>query len=195
MPFRTVRQLSALGAMGGAVNAALAFTGVPILGGATHFEWHIILAGACHGALLAGIAGATAALLQAQPLWQRWLAAPVVGWVAGWLSWVPMQLSIHSRGVLGTLSWPFADSLSQALIGPLRSFGLVSLLLYGGLALSWWGAIMSRPVGLSLGVISGVAGSLWFWCGVGSWPAALIHGAIWGALVGFGLWRSQEAAR
>lgn len=175
------------GGVGGAINAALAFVRLPVPVGDVTFEWHVILAGAAHGAILAGTAAASAFALQAQALPLRWIAAPVVGWLAGWLSWVPMHLSIVDMGLMAALRWPFVDSFGDVLISPLRSFGLVSALLYGGLNLSVW-PLSSRGVCVIMGITSGVLGSLWFWASVGPWYLALLHGGIWGGLVGRGLY-------
>lgn len=187
MTRESVRMIAVLGGIGGAINAALAFARLPVPVGDVTFAWHIILAGGGHGAILAGVAAAAAFTLQAQALTMRWIAAPLVGWLAGWLSWVPMQLSIADMGVMAALRWPFVDSLDQILIGPLRSFGLVSVLLYGGLNLSAW-PLSSRSVCVIMGIASGVLGSLWFWVVMGPWYLALLHGGIWGALVGRGLY-------
>lgn len=91
---RSLGLIGLLGGVGGAINAWLCYARVPTETGYTDFSWHIIPAGACHGGLLAVVAAGCAVLLRRQKALVRWMALPVVGWLSGWLSWIPLRLSI-----------------------------------------------------------------------------------------------------
>ena len=77
---------------------------------------------------------------------------------------------------------------------PWWAFGLVASLA----CLAWGSArlITSRHLVLQMAVgsIAGILGSLWWWS---SWEASsysLLHGTIWGCLVGLGVWQAGRRA-
>jgi hypothetical protein len=183
-----------LGGAGGFLNALLLWLQVPEK--VAEFKPIILLCGALHGAVLAacGVAAANLALRHARLRPAIWLAA---GYVAGWLSWVPAHFFLAKNPLLNALFWPFTlDHPWEAAWRPFQYFGLVGLLLAVALTLAPTGARRSALGMRGLCMVSGVLGSLWFW-GVFQTPMrlgyfALIHGAIWGLLVGAGLaWRRK----
>ena len=82
-----------LGSVGGAINAWLCYANFPVPVGSGekngNFSWHIIPAGAVHGALLAISTVALAAFLMRRNRFLRWTGIPIVGWFSGWLSLHP----------------------------------------------------------------------------------------------------------
>jgi hypothetical protein len=179
-----------LGAMGGAVNAWLCYAGIPVP--VQKFEPGIIPGGAVHGALLALVPAAIAVALAARPLALRLAAAPFVGWIAGVLSWIPI-----GRWGLDT---PWGDSLfwiadrrgAEILWVPFAYFGLVGLVLYLAWALA--GARRGLALSLAAGTAAGVLGSLWWWVAWDRAFFALLHGVVWGALVGLAAVFRREPA-
>jgi hypothetical protein len=66
---------------------------------------------------------------------------------------------------------------------PLQAFGLVALLYYA--ALHRLASRSSGPLECALlASASGFLGSLWWWIEIEAWYFSLIHGSIWGVLVG-----------
>lgn len=192
-PRTNVANISALaritvaGGLGGGLNAALCVLGwpVPVADVAT-FRWHLIPAGMAHGALLALVAvtGALAARGIGVSPW-RWLAIPAAGWLAGYASWIPMEMSIFGRSFLRALTWPAAsDRFSLAIVwSPLVYFGGVSALL----CLWLTARHRERPRWLNVvgGVAAAVGGSLCWWIEWRPWYFSVLHGVTWGSLVGF----------
>ena len=174
-------------------------------------HWHIIPAGVLHGMLLAVIGVGTASLLRKRPVFLRWLVLPLVGWVAGWLSWVPVQISLNLGSsnlevllnlgfIWAALVWPLSSTgpAMERLLLPWFVFGLVSLLYCGVLALGPRSfSSRSLPLCILLGVLSGSLGCLLFWVALPGVPKYLspLHGTIWGSLVGFGVWRAVKEAK
>ncbi len=189
-----------LGGIGGGGNAALCYAGIPV--SVTTFQWHIVPAGFLHGAVLAFLGAAAAQGMRARSMARRWAALPVLGWLAGWLSYIPLQLSIHAvdslhpaqpahlsfQDVLNAVTGPFSST--EGIWSPYFAFGLVSAWLY--LWLTVLGGLSNRRLGwhLAMGGLSGVLGSLWWWSAWHPWYLSLLHGAIWGSCVGFGTWKS-----
>ncbi len=199
MPLQSLGLIGLLGGVGGAINAFLCYAKLPVpVGNFVTFNWHIVPAGAAHGALLALISVAVAARLSKRKPSIRWWALPVVGWVAGWLSYIPLHLSITERfsveSVFRALIWPLGDGKLE-ILGllryPFEAFGLVGATYY--VFLSFFDQIgrSLRVRHVMWGVISGCLGSLWFWTSY-HWYFSLLHGTIWGSLVGFGVWKSQQ---
>ena len=205
-----LRGVGQIGLLGGAVNAALCYLRwpVPIIipgGGfflgssAPHpleFSRTIIPAGAMHGALLAGLAVALAWLLPSRPFALRCAGAVVIGWLVGWMAYVPLDL-----GIMNEWSWkangmairaPWNGSGMEWLMFPLRSFGLVASCVVLALDLARRSPGTPRWEYLAAGSLSGSLGSLWWWSQIGMWHFSLLHGAIWGALVGYGIWKAQR---
>jgi len=175
------------GALAGAANAWLCYAGIPIpIDPHADFKWHVIPAGAAHGALLAAFAFGAATLLYAWPLAIRLAAAVPLGWLAGYASWLPLNRSLDESW-RKTMFWPFeqSDPWPQALWAPFAYFGLVAVLYYLWLATRGWnvGALWASVAGACA---AGTLGSLWFWAIFGRWYFSVIHGVLWGILVGVG---------
>jgi hypothetical protein len=168
------------------------------------FSWHILPAGIVHGGLLALITIGSALVLWKRSLRARWAGIPLVGWIAGWLSSIPIQLYIGSTS-LGVgdpgltwqkawrVIWPFEFSL-QSVWMPFCEFGLVAVVYHIGLLLYRRRSPMGLAAHLLLATLSGILGSLWWWAGWEPWYFSLLHGPIWGSLVGFGAWKSRQFA-
>jgi len=69
---------------------------------------------------------------------------------------------------------------------------LVSLLYYRALTLGRQLRTPDLRTHQLIASACGVLGSLWFWLDSKPWYLSLLHGAIWGSLVGFGVWRFQR---
>ena len=184
-----------LGGVGGATNAWLCYANLPVPAGYGSFEWHIIPAGAMHGASLAMIAVGATRLLWDRSVLIRWLGLPVVGWVSGWLSYIPIGLSVGTeRHWFNVLFWPFVNhpQVGESLLGLWEYFGFVGAVYYA--LLNLWRRLTERrlPLHLVMGSLSGCLGSLWCWVSFKPWYFSFLHGAIWGSLVGFGVWKSQR---
>ena len=179
-------RMTAAGAVGGGLNATLCVLGWPVPVASASFRWHLIPAGAAHGALLAlaAIAGVVASRRAGDSLW-RWFAAPIVGWLGGYASWVPLEMSVLGRSLSQAIVWPAGSGpLSLAFIwNPLIYFGSVSALLYLWLA----SAVARRSPKITVvgAALAASLGSLWWWIEWGPWYLSLLHGGVWGTLVGF----------
>jgi hypothetical protein len=44
-------------------------------------------------------------------------------------------------------------------------------------------------------IASGALGSLWWWATIGPWYFSVLHGTVWGTLVGVGAWSSGRTRR
>jgi hypothetical protein len=179
------------GGLAGTANAWLCYVGIPIpVDPHVGFKWHVIPAGAAHGALLATFAFGAATLVRAWPLPKRLAAALPLGWLTGYASWLPLNRSLDpswNASWSTTLLWPFAqpDPWMQALWVPFVYFGLVAVLYYLWLTIRGWKA---GPLWASVAssCAAGTLGSLWFWIIFGRWYFSVIHGVLWGVLVGVG---------
>lgn len=196
---RSLTLIGLLGGLGGAVNAWHCYSIK-----AFEFSWPVIPAGFFHGMILAVVSVVGAGLLLRRSWVVRWLGLPVVGWLAGW--WAGIALSLYHD--LTTLPLPLsADEVMGALVWPLRSshvwapyqwFGLVGVVYYSLLNLCQQLTATRLMTHLLMGTISGILGSLWWWTGWAGEPISrlsVIHGTIWGSLVGFGIWKSQQISR
>lgn len=183
-----------LGAVGGLLNALLLWLQVPEK--VVDFKPVILVCGALHGGVLAacGIAAANIALRRARLRLPIWIVA---GYLAGWISWIPTHVLIADSPPSKALLWPFMlERPLEAVWRPFQYFGMVGLVLAVVLTIASPGMRRS-PLGLrGLAIGSGVLGSLWFW---GVFQAhmrmgylALLHGTLWGLLVGAGLALARE---
>jgi hypothetical protein len=175
------------GSIGGALNALLCYYELPVPvgeGPEYRLAWHIVPAGAVHGAVLAAAACLAARWWAPRRLLPRAAGAVLVGWVAGYLSWNALSLSINRswRGVVSL----FTEGAVAALVQPLEVFGLVAAILW----LSLVALRSTRSPGgfLVAAVLAGVLGSLRWWIVYQRWYFSLLHGAIWGLSVGTALW-------
>lgn len=176
-----------LGGLGGAINAFLCYVQqpVPIPHSAGVFKWPIVPAGALHGALLALVSVGMARLLSPRKPLAQWFALPITGYLAGLVSWFPLNVSLN-------FGWGLYREWSvQTLWWPYVYFGLVGLCYYFCLVLGGRLIDTRLSMHIAIGVLSGVLGSLWWWVSWHPWYFSLLHGSIWGTCVGFGLWRSQ----
>jgi hypothetical protein len=185
------------GALGGAINAGqyLLWVGTDTSCGyfclGPSFEWHLVPAGAVHGGLLAALAFAGGSLLAKRRLAAKLLGVLLLGWFAGYASWIPLDRSLNGGSWPESLSWAFRSASLATLWLPFLYFGLVASIYCLCLAL-----FAARKATLGANVlyasISGILGSLWFWISFGErWyysVFSLLHGAIWGICVGVGAW-------
>jgi hypothetical protein len=149
-------------------------------------------AGFVHGAVLAASAVGAALVARRWNRPARWAASALVGWLGGYLSWIPLDISAFGERWPRALIWPLqnGDSAHSVLWLPFCSFGLVSMLL------SLW---LTRPhrSGLLLpnivaAALAGVLGSLWWWIVWKTWHLSILHGIVWGFSVAVALSRSRE---
>jgi hypothetical protein len=177
------------GALGGAINAWLVLKGIPVvMKGEPDLDWSVVPAGALHGAVLAVLPVASAFAVVNRTALIRMLTVVPVGWLAGYLSWIP----IHRWG--GQESWRHSllwlsrlESGAAATWAPFVYFGMVSALLYLSIL---WGLFDHGLAGrVAWAIAAGVLGSLWFWTDSQPWYFSPIHGSIWGGLVGVGIGR------
>jgi hypothetical protein len=180
-------RIGACGALGGAANAWLCYAQLPVAAGNTTFAWHVVPAGAVHGGLLAVIAFGAGRLLSKWTLGARLLAAPLLAWIAGVLSWIPLSRSATEDPWARSLTWPFHQGWKAAIVDPFLCFGLVAGLYYLSVVLF---SLRERRLGAHLlyAGLSGALGSLWWWISIEPWYFSPLHGAIWGAFVGTGAW-------
>jgi hypothetical protein len=178
------------GAVGGAINAWLVFKGIPApMKGEPDLKWSVVPAGGLHGAVLAIIPLAAALAVMKRRALIRVLIALPVGWIAGYLSWIP----IHHWG--GQESWQHSlfwlarlESGATAAWAPFLYFGFVSAVLYLSIVCGLFDEGIARS--LACAIAAGVLGSLWFWIDSEPWYFSPIHGLIWGVLVGVGIGRT-----
>lgn len=182
------------GGLGGAANAWLCFAERPVaIKDDPVLHWHVIPAGAAHGAILAASAfGIAEAVRSKRVVVRLGLAAPLA-WVAGYVSWIPLNRSVFDEPWAKTSLWPFDAGALLALYRPLPYFGLVALVYY--LCLCFRKSHDGLGTHLLAAVSAGILGSLWWWIGWEPWFFSLLHGTLWGVLVGFGAWKASVGAR
>jgi hypothetical protein len=168
------------GALGGGANASHCLAAFQ-----ENLEWHILPAGILHGALLAVAASLCAWWIFNRGLAVRILALPVAAFLCGYASFLPIALSAD----FDLKMFAFAQD-EPSVWWPFFAFGIV-----GGLACAFWGAarLLGSPriaLHILAGSASGILGSLWWWIEWANWPYSLLHGAVWGSLVGYGAWRA-----
>ncbi len=176
-----------LGASAGAVNGWLCLAGIPepVHDNPT-FRWVIVPGGAIHGAVLVLIPVVAAATLAAWRLTFRVLMAPLVGWIAGYASWIPLHHWAIDETWLKSVVWPWSQGggWTAAAWLPFPHFGLVAVIYF--LALVVQGSRRGPVLTAAAVVCAGVLGSLWWWIEFEPWYFAAIHGTVWGLLVGWG---------
>ncbi len=218
MRWRALGLIGLLGGLGGAINAWLCYRHIPMSPAAAkdffEFSWWIIPAGTVHGAILAIVPIAIVGVVAHQRTLVRWLTLPLAGWLSGWLSYIPLNLYLdlfghipfHTRPTLDTIlptigewiAWPLHNHphVTEALWRPFCFFGLVGSCYSLGLCVSRRWRVETLFVHLFIGSLSGVLGSLWWWILWSNgtlWYFSVIHGTIWGSLVGCGVWISQRS--
>lgn len=197
-----------LGGIGGAINGLIHFLNqeppkppstspdsfLPFLDFDLRCPWTIIPVGLLHGALLAAIAILAVNLTTGRRFAR--IAAPLfAGYIAGWISFIPVLALALRAWSWELLIWPVDDLAHhryQFSDSPFEYFGLVTLILSA--VLLWTPHILRRslPFLLGAGAISGILGSFWFWTKFDPLVYSFIHGTVWGLLVGFGLWWGQR---
>ena len=191
MKKRDYLQAVVLGGIGGAINASLCYLKIPtsVPNSEGVFKWHLIPAGACHGALLALVTLAMASLLYERRPLAQWLGLPIAGYLSGLASWLPLGVSLN-------FGWsPYREWSLKTLWWPYAYFGLVGVGYYFCLVLLKRLTDVRLFLHIGIGILSGILGSLWWWIGWKPWYFSAIQGSIWGTCVGFGLWRSQTIER
>lgn len=210
---RSLGLIGLLGSVGGAINGWLCYTTiqvpVQVLGAgpetaaepmAPAFSWYIVPVGAAHGGLLASVSVSMAVWLFKRHRLLRIAGVPLTGWLAGWLSFIPVgfsavmslagiQAALSASGVWEALVWPSHWSGWESFWQPYLHFGFVGALYYLFLNLCRQLSQKRLPVHLLIGSLSGSLGSLLWWIEQEPWYFSLIQGTIWGSLVGFGVWR------
>ena len=186
-------RISAAGALAGGVNAWLCYVRWPVpVERYADFAWHLVPAGALHGAILALCAFLGSRWLRELGWAKRLPIGVATGWIAGYLSWQPLQLSLARR--LGWSAWPFSEPSSAWFIGPLQIFGLVAFL-YCLVPPRWMPGTRVGASSLILASAAGALGSLWWWLAYGPWYFSLLHGTIWGCAVGLAWWSFAAQGR
>jgi hypothetical protein len=189
-------RIALAGAVGGLINATLCYLRwpVPVEDTSAKFHWHVLPAGALHGAVLAVSAVRAAAAARRLGPGVRWVVCLPAGWLAGYLSWIPLALSAFGEGLPRALIWPLEDGASRriALWSPFFFFGSVAALLC--LWLSYAHRGRSATAHVLAAAAAAAAGSLWWWAVWKPWYFCLLHGAVWGGLLGMALARSASAA-
>ncbi|MBI3324487.1 MAG: hypothetical protein HYZ92_04320 [Candidatus Omnitrophica bacterium] len=211
MRWKSLGLIGLLGGLGGAINAWLCYAKLPvpipslirIIGDESmQFDWTVVLGGAGHGALLATIPiGAAWYLTRVSPL-VSWLAIPIIGWLSGWLAWAAIMLAISVtqgpslRDLLQAVGWPFLgpQPFPDLLWTPYPYFGLVGGIYCFLLSVCAQLKRASAVHHVLSASLSGIIGSLLFWISSKVWWFSLLHGTIWGLLVGFGVWQAQRQA-
>ena len=184
-------RIAAAGAVAGAVNAWLCYARWPVpVEEYSDFSWHLVPAGAVHGAVLGLSSFLGSRWLRGVGWAKRLMIATATGWIAGYLSWQPLRMSLEER--LGWSTWPFDGPMSAWFIGPLQIFGLVTCL-YCLVPPRWTPGPRAGASSLIVASLAGAVGSLWWWLSVGPWHFSLLHGAIWGCAVGLAWWSLAAA--
>ena len=183
------------GGLGGATNAALCYLSLPVRveDSAAKVQWHIVPAGFAHGAALALVAVGAALLVRPLSRALSCLVALAVGWMAGYVSAIPLHLSAFDKSLVDALVWPWQEtSLLTSTWSPFAYFGGVGTLVYAWLRSRRypWGGAGVEMLALS---VAAALGSLWWWTQWGPSYFSLLHGAIWGIPVGWALSRGTRA--
>jgi hypothetical protein len=179
------------GALGGAINAWLCYSGLPVW--VTDFEWQIIPAGAFHGAVLAIAAFAGGMFFRKQARSIQLAVAVPLAWLAGFIAWIPLDHSgphpLVEASWHSSLRWPFSASArwDSVVLEPFLYFGFVVLLYYLAIVL-FSSRVQRLSSSLALATLAGIGGSLVWWIMWHHWYLAVLHGSIWGAFVGVGAW-------
>ena len=128
------------GAIGGAVNAWLCVARIPeAVHDSPALGWLTVPAGAAHGAVLGvlpvlGISMAS----HWRPIYRLLLVIPI-GWVTGYLSWIPLDRWALDEPWGRSLLWPFqGEPWFGVTWTPFAYFGMVAALFF--LCLCIWGS-------------------------------------------------------
>lgn len=172
------------GALAGATNACLCYLRLPVpVHDDPTFAWHVVPAGAFHGGVLAVAAFSVGVASSTRSLRLRLAVGLPLAWLSGFISWIPLNRSAFDESWAKSFSWAVSQGWVPAILGPLQYFGLVALFYYVAIAL-YFARRRSLIAHVLLASAAGVCGSLWWWTTVGPWYFSVLHGAIWGAVVG-----------
>ena len=197
-----IRSLGLIGLLGG-VGGAITTFGLRMQYASADITIPIdAVTAALHGGLLAVTTVGLARLFWGRHPLIRWIGAPVTAFVSGWLCWAPVEFAIRGSFV-EAVAWPFigadignAMTVMEGQPGTYRlpywSFGLVGVIYYVFLALFRQLNARRLTLQVAMACVSGTLGSVWYWSFWGPWAFCLIHGTIWGSLVGYGVWKSQQ---
>ena len=180
--------------MGGGINAWLCYSRWPVpVEDNPAFHWHMVPAGALHGAILALAALALASIAVSWKWPARIFALVLTGWLSGYVSWIALDRSVFNNAWLKSLTWPFHPLSLSSLWTPYAQFGLVTLL-YAA-----WLLMPSAPRSnltrhIVAASLAGALGSLWWWCAWRPWHFSILHGLVWGVAVGCAAWASFRQA-
>ena len=169
--------IAAAGALAGAFNAFVlclpGFSGVR-----NDIDWHMVPAGAAHGALLALVGVQCGRWFRGVRPAQRLLVAAAAAWVGGYLSTLPIAASLDHRWFpLFTPGWS----------EPFATFGLAAGIVCGWLLFAPGTA--GRRAHVNAGIAAGMAGYGMFWWPQNSlldhpFPTIGVQSASWGIAVG-----------
>jgi hypothetical protein len=200
-----------LGGLGGGINATLCFLDIPPIDKTwSDFAWQVIPAGAIHGFFLSALTVWLAVFCYGFRYLFRWIGMVLSSWIIGWISFIPLQIymdfdsykhfiknqvDLHfiKEYVLPSLIWPLGGSPSN-LYAPWFFFGFVGLVYY--YILNIREQLNSKKLARHLvwGGLSGILGACGWWLELLHSPVLpLVHGPIWGLLVGFGIWKFKPA--
>ena len=183
-----------LAALASGINAWWCFAGFPVSINGNSFKWQIIPMGAIHGAIIAFLTIGASILLYNRNKILFVIFTPFIGWIAGHYSFPPLLWGIYPSG---SFSW---ENYWGIFFNYERSFDITELYvpyMYFGLAASIYYLFIcvfkqlyneKLLYQLLMGIVSGVLGSLWFWITTEQWYFSLLHGTVWGAFVGYGIW-------
>ena len=185
--WRKLAVVAVLGAAGGGINAWLCLARIPVpVHDDPDFNWLVVPGGAVHGAIMAIVPLTAALTLSGWRVGYQVLVAPVVGWIAGYVSWILLHHWVFDKGWSASLVWPLQiDGWLGVAWAPFPYFGAVSAIAYVSLTAGGLGRSRARTAALM--TFAGVLGSFWWWLEFGPWYFAAIHGTIWGVLVGWGI--------
>lgn len=187
-----------MGGVGGALNALFCLIKFPAIipGAEDVLHWHILLAGFIHGSILTVIALRAAHFLLPKTSAVRWAGILGAGYAAGWISYIPLRISINSnqtlKEIMSAFWWPFSNGFNfDILWSPFMTFGAVTAL-YAFLLIRL--AVRGNQTAFAhfgAAAISGVLGSFWWWNGFERPYFCLLHGAVWAIFVGLGVWKFE----
>ena len=188
LSLRSLSLIGLLGGLGGAINAWGCYARFPVpVVQYKDFTWHVIPVGAYHGFVLAVVTIGCAAFFLERGWVGRFVGLILTGWLCGWLSWIPIAIYFEG-GTSRAILWPFHWT-PRALWEPYCYFGFVGLIYYFLLNIYRHLAEERLEMHLSMAIVSGSLGSLWWWISWEPWYLSILHGTIWGMLVGFGVWK------
>lgn len=147
------------------------------------FEWYIVPAGFVHGSIVSLSIGVYLLFLKNLKFILKILCTLFLAWFVGYLCF-----NVIICGVNGDVNLSFSFEMSTELFSiPFISFGLV-LIAFALLDSCKDKFISSDSTKVLLStIISGIIGSLWWWIAYGNWHLSVLHGCIWGLLIGFTL--------